>query len=207
MKVYGAVLAGGRSSRMGQPKADLLLRGVCLLQRAIDLLRNTLGLESVVWLSLRADGEEPSELSGHCQVVRDLHGEVGPLSGIASVLQAEAAWPGESWILFIPVDMPGLGAETLQLAVRECFREGASVECISFAGYELPLVLKNTATVNQILNSLLSLEAPTPREQRSLRHLKSLLMSQTIALPPAQDEEFQNLNTPLDWKRFLAGYS
>ncbi|MFN2433444.1 MAG: molybdenum cofactor guanylyltransferase [Gemmatimonadota bacterium] len=72
----GLVLAGGLSSRMGRPKALLPLRGVPLLKRVVDRLREV--VDDVVVVG-SAEQELPE---AGARVVRDLRAQRGPLGGL-----------------------------------------------------------------------------------------------------------------------------
>ena len=74
------VLCGGRSSRMGRPKAWLPWRGVPMLTHVVGTLREAVD-EVVVVTSARLD---PPEVSA--RVVRDRRDGWGPLAGIAEGL-------------------------------------------------------------------------------------------------------------------------
>jgi len=100
-EVSGYVLAGGRSSRMGEDKALLRLGGVPLVQHAVRKLERIAGHVSV--LSSRA------ELAGFAPLVPDLRESCGPLGGMEAAF-ADARTP---WVLVMPVDMPFVPAALL----------------------------------------------------------------------------------------------
>ncbi len=74
--VLGAVLAGGRSARMGQDKSLLRLGGKTLIEHTVLLLRRF--FEEVVVV---ADSPERFGFLG-LEIVPDVHKEIGPLGGI-----------------------------------------------------------------------------------------------------------------------------
>jgi molybdopterin-guanine dinucleotide biosynthesis protein A len=100
-EVSGYVLAGGKSSRMGQDKALLQLAGKPLIARAVERLAEV--CETVSILS----GREEFRTFG--RLVRDVHPGCGPLGGMeAALLDAETPW-----CLFLAVDMPFVPARFL----------------------------------------------------------------------------------------------
>ncbi len=103
--VSGAVLAGGRSSRMGRDKAFLPLDGVPLVTRQTALLRS-LGIDELL-ISGRPgiDYRVPD-----ARVVTDRVPDAGPLAGLAAVLTA-ARHP---WVLVVAVDLPHIPPTYLQ---------------------------------------------------------------------------------------------
>jgi len=94
--VGGYVLAGGKSSRMGQDKALLELAGRPLALHAVMKLRRVCA--DIHILSGR------TELEVFAPLVRDLHEGCGPLGGIEAALEHSR----HDWSLFMPVDMPFL---------------------------------------------------------------------------------------------------
>lgn len=106
-QVTGFVLAGGRSTRMGQDKALLQLGGVSLIERAVEKLRAV--VSEVRILGSRA------EFASYAPIVPDLHDGCGPLGGLEAALAAAKT----DWILVLPVDMPFVPVKLLRAWVRE----------------------------------------------------------------------------------------
>jgi molybdenum cofactor guanylyltransferase len=96
IQAEGFVLAGGRSTRMGQDKALVRVAGHSLLELALSKLR-TIPLATAPRI---AGGR--SELLSHAPLISDLHPGCGPLSGIEAALAASS----QLLNLFLPVDMP-----------------------------------------------------------------------------------------------------
>lgn len=82
--VGGIVLAGGKSTRMGQSKAHLPFGPELMLQRVVRLLGEAVTPIIVVG----APGQVLPELAGAVDVVRDAFADRGPLQGIAAGLDA-----------------------------------------------------------------------------------------------------------------------
>ena len=110
LSVTGAVLAGGKSARMGRDKATLLVGGETLLARQLRLLAEAGCAERLV--SVAADAVLPAVMPkpGQPRVLRDRLVGAGPLAGLGSVL-VEAS---HSLVLVIAVDMPALTAVFLR---------------------------------------------------------------------------------------------
>ena len=128
-KLYGLLLCGGRSSRMGQDKARLMLDGQSLLQRGLALLAQA-GCQQVF-----AGGDYPG-----VPAIVDLprwQGR-GPLAGIASALmqQPDALW------LILPVDMPGVTAAMLQQVLGQAQQLAADGEPVGMAVATSSLISK-----------------------------------------------------------------
>ena len=84
LQVGGVVLAGGRSSRMGRPKAWLPFGGEFLLPRVVRLLSQAVDPVVVV----AAPGQDVPPLPEGVAVVRDDEEGRGPLQGLAAGLKA-----------------------------------------------------------------------------------------------------------------------
>ena len=84
-RAAGIVLAGGRSSRMGTPKAALEWHGSTLLRRVVGVERRSLDGPVVV---VRAPGQALPELPDGVEVVEDAREGRGPLQGLAAGLAA-----------------------------------------------------------------------------------------------------------------------
>ncbi|MEW5765566.1 MAG: molybdenum cofactor guanylyltransferase [Acidobacteriota bacterium] len=102
--VTGAVLAGGRSKRMGADKRLLVLEGRTLLERAVDLLAPLCDEVLVV-------APTPPPIRVGARYVADRFPGLGLLSGIHAALEESRG----STVLCIPVDTPYLDLPWLRL--------------------------------------------------------------------------------------------
>jgi molybdopterin-guanine dinucleotide biosynthesis protein A len=98
----GVVLAGGRSSRMGQDKALIEVDGLTLLDRAVELLRPH-AREILVM------GDPAKYAPMHATVIPDDVPGLGPLGGITTAL-ARARYVR---LLVVACDMPDLNDRLL----------------------------------------------------------------------------------------------
>jgi molybdenum cofactor guanylyltransferase len=129
----GVVLAGGRSSRMGAPKAALEWHGSTLLWRTVGILgRATDGPVVVV----RAPGQELPPLPPGTEVVDDPREGQGPVQGIAAGL---GALRGRAEVAFVSsTDMPFLHPAFVRRVVRAA-QDGADVGLPVARGFRQPL--------------------------------------------------------------------
>jgi molybdenum cofactor guanylyltransferase len=129
----GVVLAGGRSSRMGSPKAALEWHGSTLLWRTVAIIgRATAGPVIVV----RAPGQELPPLPPDTEVVEDSREGQGPVQGIAAGL---AALAGRAEVAFVSsTDLPFLHPAFVRRVVRAA-ADGADVGLPVAHGYRQPL--------------------------------------------------------------------
>ena len=84
-QVAGIVLAGGRSSRMGTPKAALEWHGSTLLRRVVGIVGRSVDGPVVV---VRAPGQTLPQLPDEIELVDDAREGRGPLQGLAAGLAA-----------------------------------------------------------------------------------------------------------------------
>jgi molybdopterin-guanine dinucleotide biosynthesis protein A len=88
VRVGGIVLCGGKSSRMGRPKAWLPVGGEVMLQRVVRILRDAVSPVLVV----AAPRQELPPLPAEVVVIRDKIADRGPLQGFAAGLEALDGW-------------------------------------------------------------------------------------------------------------------
>ena len=91
----GIVLAGGRSTRMGRPKAALEWHGSTLLERVCGIVAQAVDGPLVV---VRSPGQELPELPAAVQLVDDAHEGRGPLQGLAAGLAALGGRAGRAYV-------------------------------------------------------------------------------------------------------------
>jgi molybdopterin-guanine dinucleotide biosynthesis protein A len=115
LPVHGFVLAGGKSTRMGQDKALLRLGGKTLVEIAVEKLREVCAEVSIAG--------NRDDLSGFAPVVREERVDVGPGAGVEAGLKACK----QPWAMFVPVDVPLVPVELLRRWVEEALRVGMSV--------------------------------------------------------------------------------
>jgi molybdopterin-guanine dinucleotide biosynthesis protein A len=103
--VWGCVLIGGRSSRMGRPKHLLPDQGgVTWLERTVRLVR-----PFVTGLVVSGEGDIPGSMQDLIRTP-DIAGVAGPLSGI---LAAMRLYPSVSWLL-VACDMPDIEEDAVR---------------------------------------------------------------------------------------------
>lgn len=123
--VFGLVLAGGQSQRMGQDKASLAYHGEPEALRTYRLLERFCDR---VFVSCREDQADLVGRRGLPQIHDSVAGK-GPVSGLLSAFEAH---PGAAW-LAVACDLPRLDEDTLAALVagRNPFRFATA-----FRGYQ-----------------------------------------------------------------------
>ncbi|MGO8790089.1 MAG: molybdenum cofactor guanylyltransferase [Terriglobia bacterium] len=105
--IDGFVLAGGKSSRMGQDKALMQLEGTPLVLRAAEILR-----PFVRQIALLAPADRYSHLG--LPVVADKWPDQGPLGAICTGSLSSRA----EWCIFLACDLPLVSRQFIQLLIE-----------------------------------------------------------------------------------------
>ena len=108
--LYGLVLAGGRSTRMGADKAALRVAGRTQLEQAMALLAPRVAR---AFVSVRAD-QRAEPLRAAFEQIEDSRENLGPIAGILAALEGH---PGHAWLV-LACDLPLLDGATLDRLVR-----------------------------------------------------------------------------------------
>jgi len=114
--ISGFVLAGGASSRMGQPKQRLLLGSETMLTRQVRLLRSVCRPVSVV-------GQRVEPPSIDLEFLADVFAGRGPLGGIHAALAAARS----GFSLIVACDLPFLEQRLLRGLVQRAMSSRADV--------------------------------------------------------------------------------
>ena len=102
----GIVLAGGKSERMGVPKATLKWNGGTFLEHAVALLRPF--CEDII---IAVQQGQPLPAMANCKIVVDEQPGLGPLGGLVASLAASK----DDWHLTLACDLPLVRSEVLHL--------------------------------------------------------------------------------------------
>lgn len=184
--LHGLVLAGGRSTRMGQDKAQLRYGTQPQLQAAFELLR---GMVDQCHVSVRADQRDEPLRAGLPQLL-DVMDDIGPAAGL---LAAHAHAPDAAW-LAVACDLPLLEVRTLQ-ALIDARREGVAAVAFRSAHDGLPEPLC-------AIWEPLALERLQDQVRLGRHGLRSVLSGGDVQLLPLPSPDaLDNANTPDDHAR------
>ena len=187
-KTAGAVLAGGRSTRMGTDKAEIALAGEILLARAWRLLT---GLVAPAWVCCAPGRPRP----GYPCLMDAAEGD-GPARGVAAALHA-AQEHGAGRVLILACDLPLLTRELL-VALLEARAQPESLATVyaSAATGRAEMLVGVYAVA-----ALPYLQAGLARGERSLFRLIPQERLQRVLYPPSVAPHFLNCNTAADLAR------
>ncbi|HEU4491576.1 MAG TPA: NTP transferase domain-containing protein [Jiangellales bacterium] len=158
-KAAGVVLAGGRSSRMGTPKAALEWHGSTLLRRVTGVVAR--GVDGPVVVVAARDQVLP-DVDPHVEVVRDALDGRGPLQGLAAGLAALADRADVAFVC--STDLPFLHVAFVRAVVRPLLDDAAGKDVVLpvVHGYRQPLVAAYRTTLLVAVERLLAADRLRP---------------------------------------------
>jgi len=181
--VYGLVLAGGESRRMGQDKALLARDGQSQLAHIVGLLET---VASRVFVSARAEQRDDAERSRFRQIV-DRYDDIGPIAGILSAMEEH---PDVDWLV-IACDLPNIDQATLEFLLKNRAAEQPFTAFrSSYDDLPEPLCALYRAGSDAIVRKFVEDGIVCPR--------KVLIRSDTKLLEQPNPRSLDNINTPDD---------
>ena len=181
------LLAGGKSSRMGTNKAELLYEGKSFLENIIEKAK-CLGLKELYISGYQGKYED-------VQVVYDIYPEIGPLGGLhAGLMSAQT-----SYCLILPVDIPQIPVTFLEELIK--LHEQQTIDM------EMPLLVEREG----FLEPLIGIYPVTMRnfieERIAAGNFSVFRMIKEWGYVGVQTEipewQIANINTKEDYKRLL----
>lgn len=198
MKFGGVVLCGGRSSRMGRPKAWLPFGGELLLPRVVRTVRSV--VEPVVVVA--APGQDVPALPAGVEIVRDPVEGRGPLAGLAAGL---AALEGRVDAVYLSAcDAPFLSPAFVRFVIDSLGKQSIVVPRIG--GYFHPLAAAYRSDVSEAVASLLAADRLRPVDLFDLVPTRVLVETDFRAVDPGL-QSLRNVNTPDEYARALRDLS
>ena len=184
--LYGLILSGGKSTRMGRDKALIAYHGKSQQEVLYDLSK---AVCERTFLSLRADQQEA--LSPGVEVILDRNEYRGPLNGI---LSAHKAYPDAAWLV-LACDLPLIDLQTLEmLKVSRDPSKDATALATRASGLPEPLAaIWEPAGLTRAISYMKDATSSCPR--------KFLLNSETALVFPETDQVLANANSEDDYKR------
>ncbi len=200
MRTAGIVLAGGRSTRMGRPKATLDWHGSTLVRRAVGIVGRVVDGPVVV---VRARGQELPALPADVEIAQDAREARGPLQGIAAGL--EAIGDRADAVFVCGVDAPLLHPALVRHVIAS-LADGDELDVAlpQAHGFPHPLAAAYRTTVARHLHDLLDEDrlGTRPLLQRCrVRRLDeaALLADRAVAQLDPELHSLANLNEPAEY--------
>jgi molybdenum cofactor guanylyltransferase len=194
------ILAGGRSSRMGSPKAALDWHGSTLLRRVAGLLARVVDGPIIV---VCAPGQDLPDVAEPAELVSDAREGHGPMQGIAAGL---AAIGGRAPVAYVSsTDVPLLHPAFVRRVI-EGFDSEVDVVLPEVGGYRQPLAAAYRSDLLATVEELIAAERMRPDflfERCRVRRLddQTMLKDRSLARLDPDLASVSNLNEPADYAR------
>jgi molybdopterin-guanine dinucleotide biosynthesis protein A len=186
MTFSAAVLAGGRSTRMGTDKAFLHVGCELLLERQLRILRESGAKELLI------SGRSGVDYSTFgVRVVYDEYIDAGPLAGLAAILKAAV----HRFVPVLAVDLPEMTTPMLQKIIAHC-TEGSGCVPLDGSGYQ-PLAATYPKAALRLAQR--ELQAGRHSMQAFVKQAITDGLVQPLELSASEQLLFTNWNRPSDW--------
>ncbi|MDJ0919142.1 MAG: molybdenum cofactor guanylyltransferase [Woeseiaceae bacterium] len=186
--IYGLVLAGGKSRRMGVDKALLVHDGESQLARTVAMVD---GVAERTFVSTRAEQSDEPERAKFEQII-DQYDDMGPVAGVLSAMDAH---PDVDWLV-VACDLPNISPRTLSVLLAE---RGGGKPFIAYRSLhnELPepLCAIYSEGSNAIVRDFAERGVRCPR--------KIMINSDTHLIDQPERDALDNINTPDDLRRSI----
>lgn len=201
MRTAAIVLAGGRSTRMGRPKASLEWHGSTLVRRAAGVAARVVDGPVVV---VRADGQELPPLPEQVEIAQDARDARGPLEGVAAGLalvgdRADA-------VFVCGVDTPLLHPALIAHVIAALAQDAEADVALPVAhGFPHPLCAAYRTTIARRLDELLAANRLSTKpllERCRVRELDedALLADRAVREHDPDLRSLLNLNAPEEYE-------
>jgi molybdopterin-guanine dinucleotide biosynthesis protein A len=183
-KLKSIVLAGGKSTRMGEDKTKLALHGQPQYQHMLEVATS---VTSEGYISARAE----QDFTSNASVITDRFVGLGPFGAILSAFMHD---PNAAWLV-IAADLPMIDPSFLSELIEARDPSKVSTAFLNpVTGFADPLCTIYEPRAYPRLLHFLSRGVSCPR--------KMLINSDVKLIEPSNAEKLFNLNTPEDLERF-----
>lgn len=176
-EVYGLVLIGGRSSRMGTDKSLINYHGINQREHVFKLLEKYC---TNVFLSCNKEQSETIDLP----CILDIESNMGPTAGIIS---AFTKYPNVAWLV-VACDMPNIDEKILERLINQ--RNHNKLATCFFLNFPEPLCAIWEPAAFKPLKKFIEAERPRPRvflETHPVHYIKA---------DDPWGKKLMNVNTP-----------
>ncbi|QCX37027.1 molybdenum cofactor guanylyltransferase [Aureibaculum algae] len=181
--INGLVLAGGKSTRMGQDKTELDYHGKPQRHHAVQLLERNL-LDTYISVASGMASEVDS-------IIEDKFFDLGAFGAICSAFQHD---PNKAWLVFAS-DLPFVDSEVIQLLLkhRNPSKMATAIKGKSKTFVE-PLITIYEPKAYPILLGYLAQGYACPRK---------VLINSEVEIVEVDDDLIRNINTPEEYQQAL----
>ena len=186
MKILGAIIAGGTSSRMGEEKALLKLDGVTILERIASRLR--IQVDEVI---LNANGEAARFANSGIPVISDVLTTIAtPLAGLHAVLRHGVENKFDA-VVTVPSDSPFIPLDLVSRLLEAGAEKGAAIARSHEQEHYLTGIW--TTQLSRPLEKLISQES-----MRRMQDFVTRVEAVSVLWSDHPHDPFFNINTPDD---------
>ena len=179
MEISAIILAGGKSSRMGQDKGLMNYKGMPLIKYAIEILEPLTNDLIIV-------SNKPEYQNFEFRTTEDVYYEKGPLAGIYSGLMQIQ----NDWSFVLSCDTPNLTTDILQSLQSDIYTSEV-------------IVAKHKTQIHPLIglynkSCLSKLKTEIELEQLGLIKAIQKCNYKTVDFTSFEEEIFKNINSPSD---------
>lgn len=182
-KVSGVILAGGKSSRMGQDKGMMYFKGQPMVSWVIQCMK-----EITPYISISTN--DHSYIKWGLPMIEDHEKEQGPLAGLISSL-SQVSYED---VLVLSCDMPFVEPFVLQRLLDES--EGAEIVVPKIEGRVYPLCAYYKRSCLPKLKMLFE------QGERRMQDVIKQFNCQEVSFSASYEHYFKNINTPREKELF-----
>lgn len=192
-----AILAGGKSTRMGTDKAFLKIDKATFLER---IFADALYCFEKIYISVdtKEHANEIKKIIPQANIIIDKYAELGPIGAIATLLEEI----DEDKIALVPTDVPEAALDVLSLLIDECDGKACCLKLNEKIEPLLAVYSKETLPLlkEAINNNEFSLFKVLKNEYKTLTKLE-LIKKYPYLKQVDFKKSFRNINCPEDYKR------
>ena len=181
--ITAIILAGGKSSRMGQDKGFLMFQNKTFIKHTID------AVTPITETIIIASNKKEYDIFGY-QRVNDVIEDAGPLSGIVSGLKASQT----RYNLVVTCDVPLLSTEVLMLLIKNISAEDKIIQ-LKTKTHQMPLLALYPASCLPVLEK--SLLSGNRKVKIALQNCKV----QSVVVDSCFEKNIENINTQKQFKQ------
>lgn len=181
--LYGLVLAGGQSRRMGSDKAALMSGSETQLGRTVTLLERH--VDKVFVSTSRQQADDP--VRARYEQIVDGYENLGPVAGILSAMDA---YPQRAWLV-LACDLPNIDDATIEYLIGNASAEHPATAFESVVDQlPEPLCAVYRPAAREVIEGFVNDGLKCPR--------KMLINSPTCLLTQPSPGALHNINSPED---------
>jgi len=197
LPILAAVMAGGKSRRMGTDKRVLTVGGQSMLSRVVHTVSSVCE-RTVVVVAQDESCLADTDFGPDTKVIRDAIPGVGPLGGLLTALSE----PDASWVLAVAADMPLIHPGVIRLLWES--RSGSrAVVAVGPRGRE-PLLALYHVSCRDTAQAMVGQRRASP-----LRLLEIVptaeVQAEALRTVDPQLQSLLNVNTPSEYSKFTVG--